>query len=95
MKEKKYFIVWIEGLSPEHGEKIERFNGNGEIEYTLEMTKAMRVRQKDIPMMKRKLERLRIAMLENPRTFTATSYAPKGTIFGTDSFFRKQSPITA
>jgi hypothetical protein len=86
VKDAKYFFVWVEGIEPKGGEKIKHFRNDGSIEYTLNMTEAMRVRRKDIGAVKFKMERAGVAnwVLEG-NTFISTSYAPKGTIWDTKS----------
>ncbi|HUU87996.1 MAG TPA: hypothetical protein VMX17_09600 [Candidatus Glassbacteria bacterium] len=87
----KYFFVWVEGLEAKTGEKIKRFRDDGSIEYTLEMMDAMRVRKKDIPAVEDKMRSHGIAnwVMESQNTFIGTSYAPKGTIFGSSEFYKK------
>jgi uncharacterized protein (DUF342 family) len=80
----KYFIVWVEGIEPKGGEKIKHFRKDGSIEYTLDMMEAMRVKKKDIGAVKIAMKNAGVAnwVLEG-NTFISTSYAPKGTIWGT------------
>jgi len=87
----KYFFVWIEGFEPKTGEKIKHFRDDGSIEYTLEMMDAMRVRRKDIPVVEEKMRRHGVAnwVLESQNTFIGTSYAPKGTIFGSEEYLKQ------
>lgn len=77
----KRYIIWIEGLEPKYGEKVRSFTPDGKINYTTKMTKALRVRDIDLPYMRNKLERAGIArwVLEG-RVFVETSYTPKGTL---------------
>jgi len=77
-----YYIIWIEGMCAKRGEKIRRFSNSG-IDYTLKMTKAMRILSKDIPAMKEKLTEMGIAdwVINSGNTFVKTSYVPKGTLF--------------
>ncbi len=84
MKSAKYFIVWVEGIEPKGGEKIKHFRKDGSIEYTLDMMEAMRVKKKDIGAVKIAMKNAGVAnwVLEG-NTFISTSYAPKGTIWGT------------
>ncbi|HUU88965.1 MAG TPA: hypothetical protein VMX17_14615 [Candidatus Glassbacteria bacterium] len=91
IKNAKYFFVWVEGFEPKTGEKIKRFREDGSIEYTCEMMDAMRVRSKDIPVIEDKMRRYGIAnfVMDSPNTFIGTSYAPKGTVYGTKSFYGK------
>lgn len=84
IKNAKYFIVWVEGIEPKGGEKIKHFRKDGSIEYTLDMMEAMRVKKKDIGAVKIAMKNAGVAnwVLEG-NTFISTSYAPKGTIWGT------------
>ena len=77
IKQKKYFIVWIEGISYFSGEKIKSFTNTG-VDYTTKMTEAIRVKRDDIPEVEKYLKRHGFALFD--RTFIGTSYAPKGTI---------------
>lgn len=87
----KYFFVWIEGIEPKTGEKIKHFRDDGSIEYTCEMMDAMRVRKKDIPAVKEKMNKYGVAkfVMESQNTFIATSYAPKGTIYGSSEYYKQ------
>jgi hypothetical protein len=91
IKNPKYFFVWIEGFEPKTGEKIKHFRNDGSIEYTCEMMDAMRVRKKDIPAVEEKMRSHGIAnwVMESQRTFISTSYAPKGTIFGSTEYYKQ------
>jgi len=84
MKRKKYYIIWIEGLEYKGGEKIKNITDRG-FDYTLEMTKALRIRERDIPLMKNLMKRFGIADWvineSSSRTFIPTSYVPKGTLY--------------
>lgn len=84
MKKKKYFIVWIEGLECRTGEKVKALTDTG-VSYTTLMTKAMRIREKDIHRMKDYMKRHGFADWvineTGSRTFIPTSYAPKGTLY--------------
>lgn len=86
----KYFFVWVEGFEPKTGEKIKHFRNDGSIEYTCEMMDAMRVRKKDIPTVEQKMRNHGIAkfVMESQNTFIGTSYAPKGTIYGSDEYYK-------
>ncbi len=90
IKDTKYFFVWVEGIEPKGGEKIKHFRKDGSIEYTLDMMEAMRVKSKDIPRVKEKMKSAGVAnwVLEG-RTFIGTSYAPKGTIYGTNTYYQQ------
>ena len=78
-----YYVIWVEGLNPRHGEKIERFRLDNTIEYTCKMSQAMRILEKDIPAMREKLKDFRLAdwVIDSGRTFVKTHYAPKGTLY--------------
>lgn len=91
IKKAKYVFVWIEGFEPKTGEKIKHFRDDGSIEYTCEMMDAMRVRRKDIPVVEEKMRSYGIAkfVMDSPNTFKGTSYAPKGTIFGSTEYYKK------
>lgn len=93
IKNAKYFIVWVEGFSAKGGEKIKHFNKDGSIEYTLNMTEAMRVRRKDIGAVKISMEQAGVSewVLNGNNTFIGTSYTPKGTIWGTKQYFKNKS----
>ena len=84
MKRKKYYIIWIEGLEYKGGEKIKSITDKG-FTYTLDMTKALRIRERDIPLMKNLMKRFGIADWvineSSNRTFIPTSYVPKGTLY--------------
>ena len=77
----KFFIIWIEGLTPKTGEKIKSFTNTG-VDYTLKMTEAVRVKEDDIPTVIAYLKRHGFAdwVLTSPNTFIRTSYVPKGTL---------------
>lgn len=76
------FIIWIEGLSYEKGEKVKSFTEDG-IEYTTKMTEALRITPEEIYLAKELLKERGIAdwVVNGERTFIATSYVPKGTRF--------------
>lgn len=81
LKERKYVIIWIEGLDYFYGEKIKSISKDG-IMYTTKMTEALRVKLKDIPYIKQYLLDYGIAKWAlNDNSFIKTSYAKKGTIF--------------
>ena len=84
----KYFFVWVEGFEPKNGEKIKHFRDDGSIEYTCEMMDAMRVRRKDITAVEEKMRRHGVAdwVMDSQNTFIGTSYAPKGTIYGSEEY---------
>ena len=79
----EYVIVWIEGFTPKTGDKVKSFGKDGRIIYTHRMTEAMRILPKDIPAMRRKLERIGITdwVVNSDNTFVKTHYAPKGTLY--------------
>ena len=81
IKMKRYFIVWIEGLSYKHGEKVSQLTDTG-YDITTKMTEALRVKSEDIPEMKQYLKRHGVSdwCINSQNTFIGTSYAPKGTI---------------
>jgi len=95
MKNAKYFYVWVEGFEPKTGEKIKFFRNDGSIEYTSEMMNAMRVRKKDINTVEEKMHKHGIAnwVLESQNTFIGTSYAPKGTIYGSKEYYSNLSKL--
>jgi hypothetical protein len=77
----KYFIIWVEGLTAKTGEKVKDFTNTG-VSYTTLMTKAVRVKEDDIPTVIGYLKRHGFAdwVLNSPNTFVRTSYVPKGTL---------------
>jgi len=86
MNKPKFYIVWIEGISPRFGEKLKQFiESHRQEDYiiTTRMTKAMRVKPQDVEEVKEKLKNIGVSnwCLENPHTFFPTRYAPSGTIF--------------
>ena len=78
----EFFVVWIEGLSPEKGEKIKTLDSFNH-SYTTKMTEALRVKREDIQRVKGILRSRGVAgwALEGAGTFHKVSYAPKGTLF--------------
>jgi hypothetical protein len=76
----EYYVVWIEGISPERGEKILSLK-NGNHTYTLSMGKAMRVLPKDRETVKEILRNQGIANWAIENCMVRTNYAPAGTIF--------------
>jgi hypothetical protein len=91
IKNAAYFFVWVEGFEPKTGEKIKHFKEDGSIEYTCEMMDAMRVKRKDIPAVEEKMRQHGIAkfVMDSPNTFIGTSYAPKGTVFGSPDYYKE------
>lgn len=87
MKKPKYYIVWIEGLSPKRGEKIKTLDEDDHT-YTLRMDEALRVKRKDLFDVEALLVKQGVSCwcFKNDRyldTFVPTTYAPKGTIYKT------------
>jgi len=79
-KEKpEYYVVWIEGLSPEKGEKILSLDGGNS--YTTKMTQAMRVLPEDKETVKEILRGRGVAEWALQNCMVRTNYAPKGTIY--------------
>jgi hypothetical protein len=78
----EFFVVWIEGITPERGEKIKTLNYNNHT-YTTKMSEALRVKREDIERVKGILRDRGVAnwALEGAGTFHKVSYAPKGTLF--------------
>jgi len=78
----EFYVVWIEGLSPERGEKIKTLDSNDHT-YTTKMTEALRVKREDIERVKGILRSRGVAnwALDGADTFHKVSYAPKGTIY--------------
>lgn len=82
------YIVWVEGLSVRRGEKVaevidskDRFGNHiKRFKYTLSMTSALRVAEKDIPAFKDLMVELEIAdwVINSDKTFIPTSYCPDG-----------------
>lgn len=86
----KYYIVWVEGLEYKTGEKIKCFNNKGETVYTCRMMNAMRVKEKDIPLVKSMMKDAGVSdwVIDSPNTFIRTSYVPKtAIIFDSHSIF--------
>jgi hypothetical protein len=76
---RKYFIIWIDGLGRGR-ELIKSIDGDSH-EYTHKVTEAMRVTEKDLPKVKVWMQdKFSKWCVASPRTFIATSYAPKGTL---------------
>ena len=94
-KKAKYFFVWVEGFEAKCGEKIKHFRNDGSIEYTLEMMDAMRVKRKDIPTVLEKMRNTGVAnwVLDSQNTFIGTSYAPKGTVYGSKEYYNNLSKL--
>ena len=79
--ENPYCYIWVEGLSPERGEKISAVTTDG-FEYTTKITESIRIRKNDLERFKRLMKSFGIAdWVINGNTFIPTSYAPKGTLY--------------
>lgn len=86
----KYYIVWIEGLEYQTGEKIKAFDTDGRIIYTCRMKDAMRVKKHDIEAIKTHLTSIGIAdWVIHGNTFVNVSSAPKGTIYNSKAYNEK------
>lgn len=86
MRKVKFYIVWIEGLSPRYGEKLKQFiTSHRQEDYvvTSKMTKALRVKPEDVEEVKDTLRNLGVSdwCVDSPHTFVPTTYAPAGTIY--------------
>lgn len=83
-KKARYYMIWVEGLNPRDGKKVLSISNN-RIEYTTLMSKALRVKARDLPDF---VERLKpfVAdwILDNLATYIPTEYAKKGTIWKTN-----------
>jgi len=76
---KKYFIIWIDGLG--HGRELIKSIDGDSYEYTNKASQAMRVTEKDLPKLKEWMQnKFSKWCVASPRTYIATSYAPKGTL---------------
>ena len=76
-----YYYIWVEGLSPERGEKISAVTTDG-FEYTTKITEATRIKRNDLERFKRLMKSFGIAdWVINGNSFIPTSYAPKGTLY--------------
>jgi len=81
IKPSTYCYIWVEGLSPERGEKISAVTDNG-FEYTTKITESIRIRKNDLERFKRLMKSFGIAdWVINGNAFIPTSYAPKGTLY--------------
>lgn len=76
----EFYVVWIEGLSAERGEKILSL-GLRKHTYTTSMGKAMRVLPEDREEVKEILREQGIAEWAIENCMVRTNYAPAGTIF--------------
>ena len=79
-KEKKYFIIWIEGIDHLSGEKIKTLTETNH-EYTTTMGNALRIREEDKEHVLGMLRRKGIAEWALRNCFVPISYAPKGTLY--------------
>jgi hypothetical protein len=75
----EYYVIWIEGLTPQRGEKILSLKGGNT--YTTRMTQAMRVLPEDRQVVKEMLRKSGVADWVLQNCMVRTNYAPKGTIF--------------
>lgn len=75
----EYYVVWIEGIEPKNGEKIEKIRP--EHTYTTSMAKAMRVLPEHREIVRDILRSRGVAKWALENCFVRTSYAPKGTLF--------------
>lgn len=75
----EYYVVWIEGIEPKNGEKIEKILPKHT--YTTSMAKAMRVLPEHREIVRDILRSKGIAKWALENCFVRTSYAPKGTLF--------------
>lgn len=87
MRQQMYIVV-VEGLSARHGGKVAEVidtkdkwgNPTKRFTYTLNMTSALRVAEKDIPAFKNLMVEMEIAdrVINSDKTFIPTSYCPDG-----------------
>jgi len=83
-KEKpEFYVVWIEGLEPIKGEKILSLDRSNH-EYTLSMTRAMRVLPMHIEMVKSLLKEQGVSRWALDNCMVRVNYAPSGTVFNPD-----------
>lgn len=82
MKTKKYYIIWVEGITYKRGEKVKTLTDTG-FSYTTLLTESLRIRECDINNMKDYMKRHGIAdwVINSHNTFIPTTYAPKGTLY--------------
>ena len=78
-----YYVVWIEGIEPRSGEKIKTLTET-EHDYTTKMTEALRVKAKDLDLVKRILRNSGVAEWALNNCFHKVHYAPKGTLYNPD-----------
>jgi hypothetical protein len=81
MAKTKYYIVWIEGISPRNGELLGQLTDTG-YDVTNKLTEALRVKEEDLGAIKHYLSRHGVAdwVLENQESFVKTNYVPSGTL---------------
>ena len=79
--EQKFYYIWVEGLSPERGEKISAVTENG-FDYTTKISKAIRIKKADLERFKRLMKSFGLTdWIINGNSFIPTSYAPKRTLY--------------
>jgi hypothetical protein len=79
----EFYVIWIEGLSPQRGEKIKSLDGEY-CEYTTKMSEALRVKKEDIETVKAILKSKGVAdwAINGVGTFHKVTTNPKGNLFG-------------
>jgi hypothetical protein len=81
----EFYVVWIEGIEPRAGEKVQKMDSQ-DYTITTSMTQAMRVKPEHRDMVKTLLKEQGVAdWCLNGTLFVRTNYAPKGTIFNPDN----------
>ena len=77
----EFYVVWIEGLSAERGEKIQTLDSDHT--FTTKMTEALRVKPEHVERVRAILLEQGVAKwaIEGAGTFHKVHYAPKGTIY--------------
>jgi len=85
-KMKNLYFIWIEGLEPKTGEKVNSFRYSPErgheIEYTTRMMSALRVTEDQLPIVRDLLKDCHVAdWVLKGRVFISTSYCPKNTLW--------------
>jgi hypothetical protein len=81
MKNKHYYILWVEGLSARGGEKIMSLDDSDHT-YTLKMTEALRVKPEDRSHVEDLLKAQGVSSwVFEMNSWIKTSYAPTGTIY--------------
>lgn len=93
MSKTQYYFIWIEGLTPRSGEKIESIvkdpDGEISVEYTTMMTKALRVKGSDRSLVRDLLIEYG-CIVKDYITFVPTNYAPAGTVFKSEEKGKKK-----